>query len=125
MQTFWLFLNERFFLERQTFKQFVERVQALPHCTYEIALVFATHLARTLGMFCGILNPTLVALTVLWVSFFGFPKIIQHFPEEKAFLTRKCVFVTSKTPLGRVHFDRKKPNPLGGFLFTLFPHQEP
>jgi len=59
-----------------------------------LAAVFFTHLARTLGMWCGILNQTHVANSyIAFVQLFGF--------QENAFLTRKCSFLTSKTPLGR------------------------
>jgi len=49
---------------------------------WNLAAVFSTHLARTLGMFCDILNRlTSPILTMLLASFFGF--------QENAFLTRQ------------------------------------
>jgi len=60
---------------------------------------FATHLARTSGMFCGILNQTQVVNShsvldqLIWSRFSG-----------KCVFNEKMRFVTSKTPLRRVHF---------------------
>jgi len=59
--------------------------------------VFATHLAHTLGMFCGILNQTHVAN-----SHSAFGRLFWS--SGKCVFDKKMRFVTSKTPLGRVHF---------------------
>ena len=62
-----------------------------------IEAVFATHLARTLGIFCGILNQNHFANShsafceLFWFS-------------GKCVFDEKMCFVTSKIHLGRVHF---------------------
>jgi len=64
------------------------------------AAIFFTHLARTLGMFCGILSQTHVANShSAFGRFFGFL--------GKCVSDEKMHFATSKTALGRVLFGGK------------------